>query len=112
MKQFTLSLRILLLICPILIIALSFHSSLLAQTNKQVTPGTFPRLPAKVSHAAAAVGLQQFYSSTGRYTLSADGIGSFDASMNIRVNKPNAQATVEKAILISSATTFFDETIN
>ncbi|MEP7141580.1 MAG: Ig-like domain-containing protein [Ferruginibacter sp.] len=72
-------------------------------------PGTFKKLPKiqKVksnSSTIAAVGLQQFYSSTGHYTLSADGIGSTTSSMAIRVNKPNAQATVQKAILLSSVT--------
>ena len=72
-------------------------------------PGTFST-PYQNQSATAdptlttATGLQQFYSSTGRYTLSVDGIGSLNTSMNIRVNKPNAQATVQKAVLISSVT--------
>ncbi|MCX6231292.1 MAG: IPTL-CTERM sorting domain-containing protein [Bacteroidetes bacterium] len=50
-------------------------------------------------------GLQQLYSSTGHYTLSADGKGTnVSSSMNIRVNKPTAAATVQKAILFSTAT--------
>jgi hypothetical protein len=111
MKQFTILLRVPVLIYSILMVSLCFHSSLLAQTKKQVTPGTFSRLPTPTSPAAAS-GLQQFYSSTGHYTISADGIGSLDTSMNIRVNKPNAGATVEKAILISSVTSQFGETID
>lgn len=83
---------------------LNFHSLLLAQTNKQVTPGTFSRLPTQISPLATSTGLQQFYSATGHYTISADGIGSRSSSMNIRIYKPNAQATVEKAVLISSVT--------
>ncbi len=51
-----------------------------------------------------AGGLQQVYSSTGHYTLSADGIGSAASSMNVRVNKPTATATVQYALLISTIT--------
>ncbi len=104
MKQFTLLLRVPLLICSLLMILFPFHSSLLAQTNKKITPGTFSRTPNQITAAASGTGLQQFYSSTGKYTVSVDGIGSNNTSMNIRVNKPNAQSTVEKAILISSVT--------
>ena len=91
---------------PILLaffIALSF-SSLFAQTNKQTIPGTFSQLTKQSSSLADGVGLQEFYSSTGHYSISADGIGSISSSMDVRVNKPNAGATVQKAILISSVT--------
>ena len=78
-------------------------SSLQAQVKNQ-TPGTFKGFTSKTSALATGVGLQQFYSTTGKYTISADAAGSLSSSLNIRVNKPNAQATVEKAILISSVT--------
>jgi hypothetical protein len=48
--------------------------------------------------------LSEVYSSTGHYTLSVDGKGSSSASMTVRVNKPTATATVQKAILMSTAT--------
>lgn len=84
---------------------LTVHAQNIQSTKKvgKVTPGTFSHAFNKTSRSAS-VGLQEFYSATGRYTISADGIGSLNSSMNIRVNKPNTQATVEKAILISSVT--------
>jgi hypothetical protein len=53
---------------------------------------------------ANLVGLSQVYSSTGKYTISVDGKGATGTSMTIRVNKPNATATVQKAILMSTVT--------
>jgi hypothetical protein len=71
-------------------------------SNAQI-PGTMPsgwnpggNLP--------LTGLSSIYSVTGNYTLSADGIGSESTSMQIRVNKPTAAATVAKAILMSTVT--------
>lgn len=104
MKQFLRLLRIPLCVCTCLMIFVLFSTSLMAQTKKQTVPGTFSQRPIKNAPLANSIGLQQFYSATGRYTVSADGIGSLESSMNIRVNKPNADATVEKAILISSVT--------
>lgn len=72
-------------------------------------PGTFESVfkngrvaSSSALSASNGSGLHKFYNSTGHYTLSVDGIGSLNASMSIRVNKPNAQATVKKAVLISS----------
>lgn len=48
--------------------------------------------------------LSEVYSSTGNYFLSVDGKGSTSSSMTIRVNKPSPTATVQKAILMSTAT--------
>lgn len=74
----------------------------------QSTPGTFPSnkpiSSVNQSDAPNVGGLVQIYSSTGLYTLSADGIGSIASSMNIRVNKPTASATVQKAILMTAVT--------
>lgn len=83
-----------------------------AQTaTKSATPGTFESLTRSLSPRSmstqstlAAEGLQKIFSATGRYTISADGIGSTNKSMTIRVNKPNAAATVQKAILMSAVT--------
>lgn len=75
-----------------------------SSTAKKNIPGTFPKNKVINSASESGVGLQQFYSSTGHYTLSADGIGSLSSAMKIRVNKPNASATVQKAVLISSVT--------
>jgi len=85
--------------------AISIESvSIKAQTPK-IIPGTFAKQKVAPNSArASVVGLQQYYSVTGHYTLSADGIGSTSSSMSIRVNKPNAHAIVQKAILISSVT--------
>lgn len=128
MKKFQFKLQHVLLNSLFFLIAsMSFNESLIAQNVNLNLPGTFESLQSQnalknqnsiesrkrepaVSNSTAStlsiseVGLQQVYSSTGQYTLSVDGIGSLGASMSIRVNKPNAQATVQKAILISSAT--------
>jgi hypothetical protein len=48
--------------------------------------------------------LTEVYSSTGHYTLSVDGKGSTSSPLSIRVNKPSATATVQKAIFMSTAT--------
>src|SRR3977135_2557782 len=84
--------------------------SINAQSRAKEIPGTIS-LSQKQKAASnpalvTAVGLQQFYSSTGHYTVSADGIGSLSSTMNIRVNKPNATATVQKAVLITSRIPF------
>jgi hypothetical protein len=70
---------------------------------KAGVPGTFAN-PGPVP--SSVIGLTTVYSATGKLTLSADGVGSVNASMNIRVNKPTATATVAKAILMSSSTQF------
>jgi len=55
----------------------------------------------------SVVGLTTIYSATGKLTLSVDGAGSvLTTPFNIRVNKPNAAATVAKAILISASTDY------
>jgi hypothetical protein len=51
-------------------------------------------------------GLLPIYTVTGKYILSADGAGSTSASMNISVEKPSADATVHKAILMGASTGF------
>jgi hypothetical protein len=67
------------------------------------TPGTIPSGWGNGGgNPPSATGLGSIYSATGHYTLSADGIGSLSSSMQIRVNKPNAGATVSKAILMSA----------
>jgi len=74
----------------------------------QNTPGTFqknmPLNTANQSDAPNVGGLVQIYSSTGFYTLSADGAGSTSPSLSISVNKPTASATVQKAILMTAVT--------
>jgi hypothetical protein len=90
----------------LMIVAISARSQSFDPGTRESLGQRREALNADVSSSAlaAVVGLQQFYSVTGNYTLSADGKGSLSSSMTIRVNKPNAQATVEKAILISTAT--------
>lgn len=51
-------------------------------------------------------GLLPIYTVTGEYILSADGVGSGSASMSISVEKPSAEATVHKAILMGASTGF------
>ncbi|WP_121354649.1 T9SS type A sorting domain-containing protein [Flavisolibacter nicotianae] len=109
MKRTLCTFRSRLLSCLVLLLALGISSSLLAQ---KLVPGTFSKsssdrfLTQKSNQAAlaTAVGLQQVYSSTGHYTISADGKGTTGTSMNIRVDKPSAAATVAKAFLVSSVT--------
>ncbi|HUC82741.1 MAG TPA: CHRD domain-containing protein [Flavisolibacter sp.] len=87
-------------------ICIASGNSIWAQQNGAV-PGTLESILNNQNAREAttlATGLQQIYSATGKYTLSADGVGSVNSSMSISVNKPNAQATVHKAILMSSAT--------
>jgi hypothetical protein len=69
------------------------------------TPGTFPGGPGSGrGNAPSTSGLHQIYTATGHYTLSADGKGTLESSMTIRVNKPNAAATVAKALLLCTVT--------
>ena len=86
--------------------------------NAQIIPGTLESLqgqngsarrevltaPSANATSATAGALSQVYSATGFYTLSVDGKGFTGASSTIRVNKPNATATVQKAILMSTVT--------
>ena len=120
MKKFELVFRKLLFTYAIVIVSLINSESLKAQIINDIVPGTLRSITetqrqtlsksnsvvnnTNIAALTTAVGLQQIFSSTGFYTLSADGIGSTNFSMNIRVNKPSAQATVQKAFLISSAT--------
>lgn len=120
MKKFELVFRKLLFTYAIVIVSLINSESLEAQIINDIVPGTLRSITetqrqtlsksnsvvnnTNIAALTTAVGLQQIFSSTGFYTLSADGIGSTNFSMNIRVNKPSAQATVQKAFLISSAT--------
>ncbi|TBX70019.1 HYR domain-containing protein [Flavobacterium silvisoli] len=86
----------------------------LKETLQVSAPGTLASLGGSVSRVSNVNGpsvfspqagaLSEVYSSTGHYTLSVDGKGSSLSSMTVRVNKPNASATVQKAILMSSAT--------
>ncbi|WP_162128546.1 HYR domain-containing protein [Flavobacterium phycosphaerae] len=87
----------------------------LKETNTRQIPGTLISLGANASSRLAAPNgptlnntqagaLTEAYSSTGHYTLSVDGKGSSLSSMTVRVNKPNAAATVQKVILMSTAT--------
>jgi len=50
-------------------------------------------------------GLNEIYSVTGNYTLSADGAGSVNNPFTIDVNKPSG-ATVEKAYFMAASTGF------
>jgi len=120
MKKFELVFRKLLFTYAIVIVSLINSESLKAQIINDIVPGTLRSITetqrqtlsksnsvvnnTNIAALTTAVGLQQIFSSTGFYTLSADGIGSTNFSMNIRVNKPSTQATVQKAFLISSAT--------
>lgn len=103
---------------------LIFSNDLSAQIISEKTPGTYESLQNELALTSStrstvtsnstlstanttlstSVGLQQVYSSTGKYTLTADGVGSNNSLMSVNVNKPSAQATVQKAILISSVT--------
>ena len=92
---------------------LGFSNSMVAQVVNEDIPGTVKNFnqttassPISSTLRTTVVGLQQIYSSTGHYTLSTDGIGSNNTSMNIRVNKPNTQAIVQKAILLSTVTPY------
>jgi hypothetical protein len=104
MEKFTSKRQRILLSHLILLMVLSVSTTAMAQVTPRIVPGTFKSLGTNRQAAVAAVGLQQFYSATGKYTLSADGKGSTSSSLSVRVRKPNAQATVAKAILISAVT--------
>jgi len=80
------------IICTLIILSLNMHAQ---------SPGTGTH-PNSGPATNSVVGLNQIYSGTGKYTLSADGVGSMADAMNIRVNKPNAAATVAKAFLMSA----------
>jgi hypothetical protein len=49
-------------------------------------------------------GLKEFYTITGKYVLSVDGVGSMKNSYSVIVNKPSAESTVFKAFLLASST--------
>ncbi len=54
------------------------------------------------NRGVTANGLTQLYSVTGKYTISADGTGSLSSAYVVDVLKPNAGATVHKAILLGA----------
>ena len=53
--------------------------------------------------SAAFAGLTDFFSATGKLSLSVDGAGSNNAFHIIQVEKPNASATVRKAFLMAAS---------
>ena len=86
---------------------LSFAAILLAMVSFSLKmyatgPGLFSNTGGPVPNTS--VGMSQLYSVTGHYTLSADGIGKAGSDMTIRVNKPSATATVQKAYFFSALT--------
>jgi hypothetical protein len=52
---------------------------------------------------AVFAGLNEFFSATGKLSLSADGAGSNNASHIIQVEKPNASATVRSAFIMAAS---------
>ncbi|GEM_PF-4475047 len=57
--------------------------------------------------AIASASLSEFFSATGKLTLSVDGAGSNNANGHtIQVEKPNASATVRKAFVLATSTGF------
>lgn len=56
-----------------------------------------------VAPPAAFAGLTDFFSATGKLSLSVDGTGSNNAFHIIQVEKPNASATVRKAFLMATS---------
>lgn len=72
-------------------------------------PGTAPANSARPSVVTALN--DQFFAATGFFTLSVDGSGSNSATQNVRVQKPNASATVNKAFLLAASTGFGNFTI-
>jgi hypothetical protein len=74
---------------------------LFAQNRQESLPGT---CPFKSPYSPTDAGLNQIYSITGLYSLSVDAIGSNSSSMQIQINKPTNEATVQKAILFSAVT--------
>jgi len=76
--------------------------------SAQIEQGTISSLNAKSStdsksstNSKSTDNLTPLYSVTGQYFLSVDGVGSPSSSMNVRINKPSAGATVHKAFLFS-----------
>ena len=68
-------------------------------------PGTAPE-DFKGEVSPRANGLGTIYDVIGKFTLSADGAGSISSSFPISVEKPNASATVHKAILMGASRGF------
>jgi hypothetical protein len=67
-------------------------------------PGTVPD-GSKDLESGRATGLTELYTVIGNYTLSADGAGAFPLSQYpVNVQKPNAGATVHKALLLGVPT--------
>lgn len=67
-------------------------------------PGTAPD-GSKDYGFGRANGLTELYSVIGNYTLSADGAGAYPLSQYpVNVDKPNASATVHKALLLGTPT--------
>lgn len=56
-----------------------------------------------VAPSPSFAGLAEFFSATGKLSLSADGAGSSNESHIIQVEKPNASATVRKAFLMAAS---------
>src|ERR1043166_2974830 len=57
-----------------------------------------------VAPAIASASLGEFFSATGKLTLSVDGAGSNNANgHSIQVEKPNASATVRKAFVMAAS---------
>lgn len=77
--------------------------------SADTAPGTAPKggAPAATLQApdpvTAASGLGVFYRKFGKFRLSVDAAGSNDASHGITVNKPTADAVVEKAFLMAAS---------
>jgi hypothetical protein len=61
---------------------------------------------------AALAGLTEFFSATGKLTLSVDAGGSNGVSHVIDVEKPNASATVRKAFVLAASTGFSGRVLN
>lgn len=88
-KQLLLSLSLLMM----------FFGAAIAQDQ---IPGTIPQnADVQTLSAPETGGLNQLYSVTGQYYLSADG-GGANANYTVDVNKPSAVATVHKAYLMSA----------
>ena len=63
--------------------------------------------------AVASASLGEFFSATGKLSLSVDGGGSNDANGHtIQVEKPNASATVRKAFVLAASTGFSGRVLN
>jgi hypothetical protein len=83
-----------------LLFSLALLLSAFISFGQQYYIGTVESLGGNPTREIAANGLSQLYSVTGKYTISADGAGSLSSNYSIRVNKPNAAATVYKAYLL------------